>query len=194
MSTQKSILPTGLVVDNIYAIDNDFVNWFVVKSKTGYIAVDAGYDNDKSKAELAKLSIQLSDIKAVILTHDHQDHFTGLSLFDKSIPVYGKVANKCNLIVKDDETLDIDGVSVTIVNSAGHKADQICPLIDGNHLITADTFYLFTGDKVVLANKHYDQDSEQRSKDITRIAKLQVQTVITSHSGYSSTPDYSDFV
>ena len=37
---------TGKIVDNIYAIKDDFVNMYVIKDSNQYVAIDAGKDID----------------------------------------------------------------------------------------------------------------------------------------------------
>jgi glyoxylase-like metal-dependent hydrolase (beta-lactamase superfamily II) len=192
-STSRSTQPTGLVVDNIYSINNDFVSWYLIKSKSGYIAIDAGADNDKSVAALSQLGIDPKDIIAVILTHDHWDHTASLDLF-RGVPIYGKSKDYVTDIVHDGQVLEIDGIELTIVDSIGHKWDHICVVVDKQYLFVADSMSLY-GDKVTIFVSKYNDSNDMQAKDIIKLSKIpNIKYTITHHFGYTATPDYSDFV
>lgn len=127
---------------------------------------------------------QKYDVKAVLLTHAHFDHIDGLSFFmDKPIYIHENEidvltdpwknlyymfyneptpfnVNELKLIpTKDDDILDLIGLSIEITHTPGHTQGSVCYKA-GNNLFTGDTIFAQaigrwdfpTGDYEVLSN------------------------------------------
>lgn len=186
-------LPTGRVVDKIFAVNNDFVNWFLVEGDSGFVAIDGGANNDKSLSELSALGIQLSNIKNIVITHDHPDHIGILELL-KDIPVYGMSEKYATTVVKDGQELSIDGVMIKVYSTMGHKADHVCLVLNNRYLLTGDCLSL-CGSKVGLFVSAYNLSNDVQANDIKKISQIKdIEKVITSHFGMTDKPDWSDFV
>jgi len=72
---------TGEVIEGVYAINDSYVNMFVLKDSNQYITIDAG-NNEKTIAEgLKELNINPDNVVAVLLTHTDRDHVGALALF-----------------------------------------------------------------------------------------------------------------
>ena len=65
-----------LVAERVVQLGTDLVNWFLVDSGEGVIAVDTGLPGYRSQLEagLALLDRRPADVGAVLLTHGHGDH------------------------------------------------------------------------------------------------------------------------
>ncbi len=89
-SETKGMTPiaTKEVVKNVFAINDKFVNMFLIKDSTQFIAIDAGNDADNISAELKKLNINPDKVIAVMLTHTDRDHVAGLKLFKNAKVVF----------------------------------------------------------------------------------------------------------
>src|SRR5205085_4855063 len=74
MAVTKDIVP------RVHRLGNSVVNWYLVEGDGGLTAIDTGLPGfDKTlNSDLATLGFELSDVKAVILTHSDGDH-TGLA-------------------------------------------------------------------------------------------------------------------
>jgi len=186
-------LPTGQFKDNIFAVNNEFVSWLMIKSNSGYVAIDMGVDNDKSSKEIASFGASFKDIVAVILTHDHRDHKEGLSAINKGTPVYGRSDEFATIKVQDEQSIDIDGLNFKVYATPGHKEDHISLVLNNKYLITGDCMSL-DGNKVNLFVAQYNLNNEQQTKDIKRLSKIpNIEYLITTHFGAITSPDFSNF-
>jgi len=187
---QKKMRPakTGQLLPGIFALNNEFVSFFLMKGVSGYVAIDSGADNDQTESALAELGITKDSVKAVLLTHDHGDHTEGLELFEgaKVYAVNTAAAGKNpSQKIASGESLDVDGLKVEVIASVGHKADSVCFLISGQYLFVGDNMSIKDG-KADLFNSVYNRSDEQQQKDIQELAKVPgVTHVFTSHYGFA---------
>jgi len=65
-------------------------NCLLVKSDTTNILIDAGVSCKKITTALTDLSIDINEIAAILITHEHSDHVCGLPILSKkfNIPIY----------------------------------------------------------------------------------------------------------
>ncbi|CAJ1493455.1 MBL fold metallo-hydrolase [[Mycobacterium] kokjensenii] len=65
------------VTERVYLARGEAVNWLLVTDDTGVMLIDAGYPGDRADvlASLGALGFQAADVRAVLLTHAHVDHF-----------------------------------------------------------------------------------------------------------------------
>ena len=78
---KMNVIQTMEIVNNVYAIDNSYVNMFLLKDSDNYIAIDAGNDKKDVAKELKKLNINPEKVVAVLLTHTDGDHVAAITLF-----------------------------------------------------------------------------------------------------------------
>lgn len=68
------------------------VNWLLVTGADGVMLIDAGYPGDRNDvlASLTALGFRAGDVRAILLTHAHVDHFGSAIWFAKThdTPVY----------------------------------------------------------------------------------------------------------
>lgn len=80
------------VVEGIHRVEHADVNWYIVEDRTGLTIVDAGLPTSWNMlhAALGQLGKELSDIRALILTHGHFDHigFAERLRRETGIPIY----------------------------------------------------------------------------------------------------------
>jgi hypothetical protein len=72
---------TGQVAPNVFAVKDGIVNLYLMDFGDGYVAFDAGSDPAVVLQEMASLSIQPDEVKAVFLTHSDFDHTAALEEF-----------------------------------------------------------------------------------------------------------------
>src|SRR6478672_9392542 len=65
-------------------------NALVVESGTTRVMMDCGFSTAETKARLERVGLSPSDISAVVVTHEHDDHLGGVARFARryAIPVY----------------------------------------------------------------------------------------------------------
>jgi len=196
---------TGKIVDNIFAVKDEFVNVYLMQDGDNYIAIDAGKDLNVVQTELKKLNINPENVKAVLLTHTDMDHVAGLPLF-KNAKIYlakaevpmltgekQKIPGVSNKISRNDYTLLEDQQTFTIGNeksfnilTEGHTSGSMCFLINDKYLFTGDILSLNNG-KIGPSVKFFDMDHEMATKSISKITKLpNVEYIFTAHFGYTN--------
>lgn len=202
---------TGNIVDNIYAIKDEFVNMYVLKDGNQYVVIDAGKDIDVVAAELRKLDINPDMVVAVLLTHTDMDHVAGIPLFKNAkiyfskqeemmltgekqkIPgVSNSISRKDYILLEDRQTLKIGNENFLSILTEGHTTGSMCYQVNDKYLFTGDILSLVDG-KLGHSVKFFDLDHEMTTKSISKITKLpNVEYIFTAHFGY--TKDYKNAV
>jgi glyoxylase-like metal-dependent hydrolase (beta-lactamase superfamily II) len=200
---QMTPLESGEVVPSIYAVRDSYVNLYLVKGSEGYVAVDAGIDPEDVRQELKKLNLDPAMVVAVFLTHGDRDHAGGLAAFsnariflssEEEQMIDGRTArfiifrNKAipkHELLKDDQVVDMAGMSVRTILTPGHTPGATCYLVNGRYLFTGDSMRLQKG-KAGIFSKSINMDSETQLQSLKRLARLQgVKYVFTAHFGFS---------
>ena len=80
------------ITDRVHFAYTDLVNWTLVTDGDGVILIDAGFpgSRDDVLASLRQLGFGVDDLRAILLTHAHIDHFGSAIWFAKThgTPVY----------------------------------------------------------------------------------------------------------
>ena len=82
------------------------------------------------------------DLKAILVTHDHQSHVRGLRTLKRiyNVDVYAvnhSIMEHKTIMVKDGDKIDIAGFNIEVISIPGHSSDSIVYKID-NLLFTGD--------------------------------------------------------
>jgi glyoxylase-like metal-dependent hydrolase (beta-lactamase superfamily II) len=206
-----NVIPSGKIVDNIYSVKDSFVNMFLIRDSTQYIAIDAGNSSESISGELKKLNISPDQVTTVLLTHTDGDHVAALQLF-KNAKVYisrqeedmitGKkskflffgnhIPTKDYSLIDDRQFLQLGTLNVQGILTPGHTSGSMCFLVNDKYLFTGDAIRLKDG-KIVEFNKFFNMDSKAAKESIKKITNLPgVEYIFTAHYGY--TGDYSNAV
>ena len=202
---KMSVAETKEVVHNVYAINDSFVNMFLVKDNDNYVAIDAGNDIKVIASELKKLKIDPEKVIAVMLTHSDGDHVGALKLF-KNAKIYlskqeeqminGKTArmlNKFNKIdsksytlMNDQQTIQIGKIRIKGILTPGHTPGSMSYLVNDTWLFVGDAFGLKDG-KVDKPNKVYTIDMKTAIQSFDKISNLpHVEFIFTAHTGFTN--------
>lgn len=205
---KMSSLETGEIVEGVFAVQDTYVNMFLIKAGDRYIAVDAGNKPENIKQGLDALKIDPQDIMAVFLTHSDSDHIAGLSLFKNAV-IYlpkaeeqmingqtsrflfmkNKLRHKYELF-EDNAQLNISGVTIKGISTPGHTPGAMCYIVNDIFLFTGDSMSLKKG-KVNLFNNLFNMDSKTQQISQKRVSGLPgVKYIFTAHYGY--TDHYQD--
>ena len=80
------------ITDTVHFAQTDLVNWTLVTDGKGVLLIDAGFpgSRDDVLASLRQLGFGIDDLRAILLTHAHIDHFGSAIWFAKThgTPVY----------------------------------------------------------------------------------------------------------
>lgn len=195
-----------------FSIVDGYVNVGVLELGDGTVAlIDAGNDVE-GKALIAGLEAhghKLADVTAVLLTHGHPDHTSGLALlsnarvfamieekpyvdgkqsFDGPLPsvmgpqTHGKVTHP----VTDGAKITLGQRQLQGFLVPGHTHGSAAWLVDGT-LFLGDTASLTTSGQLVGAPWIFSDDQAENRASIAalarRVAELPVTRLVTSHSG-----------
>ncbi len=89
-----SIAPIKLF-DNVYFVGTTAVGVFIIDTGDGLVMLDSGINNDDAAnmtKEIIKLGLNPSNIKLILISHEHFDHYGGVQYFKKNVCPNAKVA------------------------------------------------------------------------------------------------------
>ncbi|MBN2414879.1 MBL fold metallo-hydrolase [bacterium] len=200
---EMTILPTAEIIPGVFAIKDGYVNMFLIRGDTGYVAVDSGKSGDRIIRELASLGIRPEEVRAVLLTHSDYDHTGGIKKLPDadiylSIPeeqmITGAVKRfflKRNTLdatyglLDDGQRLEIDGLSIECILAPGHTPGSMCYRITGRYLFCGDSLSIKNG-RVGIFSDLLNMDSQSQRDALQKIGCLEgVDYVFTAHYGYS---------
>ncbi len=194
---------TGEIVPDVFAVREQYVNFFLVRGASGVIAFDAGINPDSVRKEMGKLWLDPADVEAVFLTHGDSDHAAGLAAFTNAVVYLGDqeeqmingqtarflfIRNKPigpHERIGDSETVEAAGLKVTVIHTPGHTPGAVCYLVNGSLLFTGDTMRLKDG-KAAVFSRAINMDNEKQEQSLRKLAGLtDVRVVFTAHFGFT---------
>jgi len=199
------------IVENIFSVQDTFVNMYLIKDGDKYIAIDAGNNADNVLYELKKLQISPENVIGVFLTHTDGDHVAAIKCF-KNAQVYlskkenqllngetsrflifgNKIATKEYLLIEDQQIFKIGDVTVKGILTPGHTTGSMCYLVNDKYLFTGDLLSLKAG-KIAQFNKFFNMDTKTSTESMKLITNIPTaEYIFTAHYGY--TPDYKKAV
>ena len=154
----KVVVPPTKLFDNLFFVGNEFVGVFVLKTSAGVVLLDSLTSTDDIKTVLEpglkQLGLAPKDIRNVVVTHGHFDHFGGAAYLQKTYGAHiflsaadwkfienqkqapgvgaGEVP-KHDVEVSDGQVLTLGDTSVTLYLTPGHTpgtVSAILPAID----------------------------------------------------------------
>ena len=156
-----SVEPTQ-IFDNLYFVGNRASSSWALTTPEGIILLDAGFHYSVQETivdGLEKLGLDPHDIKYVIVSHGHNDHFGGAKYLQETYgarivmseadwqhmvtwPQRGSPAPypDKDIVVQDGDEITLGGTTVRIVVTPGHTPGTISPIFpvkegDQTHLV-----------------------------------------------------------
>ena len=149
----------GQAFDELYYVGADWVSAWALKTSDGIILFDAlnneGEARDLIEGGLRKLGLDPAQIRIIVVTHGHGDHYGGAAYLAKrygarivmsaadwqmtagqlefSMPLWGAPPVRDpsrDLTVKDGDTITLGGTVVTLYLTPGHTTGTISPVFD----------------------------------------------------------------
>lgn len=197
-------VPTAKVAEGVFAVQDTFVNLYLVRDGESLVAFDAGNDLESVKKGMSKLTLDPKMVKAVFLTHTDNDHVAALRLFPNA-KVYISVLveqmlngkthrfflfnNKIDTpysTVGDNQIISFGKIQVKGIMTPGHTPGSMSYLVNNTFLFTGDTLSL-KDNEAERFNDYFNMDSKTEEQSIRKLALLSgVKFVLTAHYGVSS--------
>jgi metallo-beta-lactamase class B len=160
-ATAKAVPPFKMF-DNLYYVGLDYVNAYVIQTSDGLILVDTlfGQFGDHTAKMMQQLGLNPKDVKYILITHGHDDHYGGLKtmqamtgakvlmaeadwkLMEDTIRKEGEasIASKLiprDMVVKDGDTLKLGTTTITLYLTPGHTpgtTSLVFPVTDNGQM------------------------------------------------------------
>ncbi|KQW57848.1 MBL fold metallo-hydrolase [Variovorax sp. Root411] len=151
----KPAPPPGKAFDNLYFVGADWVSAWAIKTSDGIILIDALNNQVEASAliegGMRKLGLDPTQIKYVLVTHGHGDHYGGApylaqkyrarvvmsdtdwtmteTKLEFATPIWG-APPKRDISVKDGDRLTLGDTTLTLYVTPGHTMGTISPVFD----------------------------------------------------------------
>lgn len=167
-----------------FTTDPIATNCYLVVNGKEAVLIDAGLDIHSDV--LPYCEFNNIELRAVLLTHSHWDHISGL--VDLDIPVYVHELDKKNIehpgadglpmmfeiapstydhIVSDGDQLQLAGLTFDVIHTPGHSPGSVCYKV-GKMLFTGDTLFAGTCGNVSFVTS----SPEDMALSLKRLSKL----------------------
>jgi len=191
-------------VECIYGIDYDSNMFIIDGEKPSIIDCGTGLHQDYVEEKIKEI-IKPSNIKNIILTHEHYDHCGGLKkifeLTDKKAKIYAHInavkkieegdsdfakmlggtmpKMPVDIKLKEGDILKLGNEEFKVLHTPGHTPGSIC-------LYSKKNKSLFSGDTIFAYGSfgRYDfpeGDAKQLRQSIERIAKIEIDNLYPGH-------------
>lgn len=210
--------PPGQAFDNLYFVGNKWVSAWVIATSQGLILVDAMDNDDEAEhiidAGMRRLGLNPAQIKMVIVTHGHGDHYGGVGYlrrryapavhmgapdwemtatqleFDR--PDWGRppVRNPAtDLALKDGDRLRLGDTAIDILMTPGHTMGTVSLLFSARQGSQVHRTLLWGGTSFNFGRQPNRMERLQAYIDATArvrdVARAQnVDVFISNHNGF----------
>jgi metallo-beta-lactamase class B len=199
------------VIDNIYYVGTAGVSSFLIFTLQGFILTDGGLPESAKQIEanIKTLGFDIKDVKIILNGHAHFDHAGGLaklkrdsgakliaSAADKPILERGRISFgpsatdpfppvKVDRAVKDGDTVDLGGVTLTAHVTPGHTpgcTDWTMPIVAGGQEHTVIFFCSLTvAGNPLVNNKAYPTIAADYKASFARLKKIDADIFLAPH-------------
>jgi hydroxyacylglutathione hydrolase len=186
---------------------------WIVRTPNGAVLVDAGLDTEGTAilAELKAQGIAPGQVRAILITHGHPDHYAAAGLFEQAAVMvgsgdlamlggdrthystFGRVIGAVMPLppaprgvtpLRGDERLELGGASFTVVATPGHSPGSVMYLYR-NVLFTGDSL-MRKKDGVAIAPSLFSENAEKNRASLRALEPLAFDTLADGHAGVTT--------
>ena len=207
--------PPGKAFDNLYYVGAAWVSAWAIRTKDGIILIDALNNNEEAATlvdgGLRKLGLDPAQIKYVVVTHAHGDHYGGATHFvekyqskiaatevdwqqmEKGVEVnsshWGPVPKRDasrDVSLKDGEKLTLGGEALTANVTPGHTHGTLTPTFDVTSGGKKHRVLLWGGTAFNFGNDISRLDTYiDATERMAKLAEAQdIDVMLSNHAGY----------
>lgn len=190
-----SLLNTGPLCQEVLAVRDGPVNFYVVRGTNGLCCFDTGWRAAQVLRSFDALGLDVADVVAVFLTHLHWDHARCHVLY-RNARIYVGARESSGLfsmkpgrsaqswvLVQEGELISVTGRRVRVLATPGHTVGSVSYLVDDRQLFTGDALRL-RRDEVITFWPRLIGDRQAMTRSIQKLAQLQnVERLLTAHTG-----------
>jgi metallo-beta-lactamase class B len=197
--SDPAIEPTKLF-DNVWALGDEGTTVYAVTTPDGIALIDALYPDKFEKVllpQMAKAGLDPAQVKYVLITHGHADHFGGSAWFqakgakvvlsavdwdlvEKAKMPDGHPAPRRDVEIADGGSVSLGGVKFTAVFVPGHTPGSLAwifPVKDGgkDHMAGVFGSSILRNDRLTTDNLAQELGSWEKWGRITKAMKVDVE-------------------
>ena len=183
---------------------------WIVRTSHSAVLIDAGMDAGGAAilAELKAQAVTPDQVRAVLLTHGHPDHYAAATLFPKAAvfvgagdlpmirgdkshyPAFGKLvsavvplppAPPTAMPLHGGEQLQFDDAAFTVVATPGHSPGSVMYLFN-DVLFTGDSL-MRKGDGLAVAPSFFSENATANRASLRTLEPLAFETIADGHAG-----------
>jgi metallo-beta-lactamase class B len=201
----------GKAFDNLYFVGGKWVSAWALTTSDGIILIDAMNNDDDAERTIEQglktLGLDPSNVKTIIVTHGHGDHYGGANYFTRKYgsrvvlsesdwtmmetklefdhPLWGRPPKR-DVVVADGDKVRLGDAAVDILITPGHTMGTISPIFDVR-LGSQKHRALLWGGTAFNFGRNPERlqayiDATARTREIAR--QQGVDVLISNHSGY----------
>jgi metallo-beta-lactamase class B len=198
--------PTHKIVGNVYFVGSEQLGSFLITTPAGHILINSDYEETIPviKASVEKLGFKFSDIKILLGSHAHPDHMSGDALFkeltgarvmvmEQDVPALrnmrqGGKEHPMDRILKDGDTVELGGVTLTAHLTAGHTkgcTTWTLKVEEGGKVYDVVVVGSLSLNAAVLVNNTaYPQIVDDFRRSFATMRALKADVFVGSHNGF----------
>ncbi len=205
--------PPGKAFDNLYFVGGKWVSAWAITTSAGIILIDAMNNADEAEhvivAGMRKLGLDPAQIKMVVITHGHGDHYGGANYLvehfhpqiiaseadwtmmetklEFDLPIWGRPPKR-DAVVKDGTKLTLGDTTVDIVMTPGHTMGTISVAFDVKEGDKTHRAFLWGGTSFNFGKQPNRMERLQAYIDATdrvrdMAGKQNIDVFLSNHSG-----------
>jgi metallo-beta-lactamase class B len=198
--------PAHKIVGNVYFVGSEQLGSFLITTPAGHILINSDYEETIPviRASVEKLGFKFSDIKILLGSHAHPDHMSGDALFkeltgarvmvmEQDVPALrnmrqGGKEHPMDRILKDGDTVELGGVTLTAHLTAGHTQGCTTWTLKteegGKTYDVVVVGSLSLNAATLVNNTAYPQIADDFRRSFAKMRTLKADVFMGSHNGF----------